>query len=110
MNFLTVRYLGQTLGLYDYKNSLRILVPYGTGISKSESDFNSTKDKMVNVIISLNGTLQIDENISLSAYFSCLIHVRREITFDDRTQNNPLTNNNVNLFTSSSGITCFSRN
>jgi hypothetical protein len=63
--------------------------------------------KYFNIIIGQTGTLKIDENISLSGYFSCLVHVKQETTIDGKAQNKPLTNINLNLFTSSLRIIYF---
>ena len=101
--------VGYALGLYNKAERVGILFHAGAGLSQFKSDSNNKKDKLINVIYGLTGTLKISNNISLSADVSSLMHGKQILNFDGTTETASKSGLKNNLLNSSLGLIYFFR-
>lgn len=101
--------VGYALGLYNKAERVGILFHAGAGVSQLKSDANNKKDKLINVIYGLTGTLKISNNISLSADVSSLMHGKQILNFDGTTETGSESGLKNNLLNSSVGLIYFFR-
>ncbi|MBC5840647.1 MAG: porin family protein [Flavobacteriaceae bacterium] len=101
--------VGYALGLYNRPDPVGILIHAGAGFSQFDNDVNEIKDKMINVIYGITGTLKLSRKVYLSADISSLLHGKQTLSFDGRTELSPKSGLKSNLLNSSVGIIYFLR-